>query len=72
MGSWRVPKAETDPTSLSSKSVISGSASQLGRLILFARGLLLKVEQRQFQLSLGVRWVFFKPTFATLQGIALK
>lgn len=71
MGSWRVPKTETDPTSLSSQSVISGSASQFDRLILL-QGLLLKVEQRQFQLSLGVEWVFFKPTFATLQGIALK
>lgn len=68
VGSWWVPKAETDPICLSS-SAVSESSSQLVCLILM---LLLMLVQRQFWLSLGVRWVILKPTFATLQESTLK
>lgn len=64
-------KVETDPVSLSSKSTISGSASQLGHLILVP-GLLLILPQNQLGLCLGFGWVILKPIYVTLQEIALK
>lgn len=64
-------KVETDPVSLSSKSTISGSASQLGRLILVP-GLLLILPQNQLGLCLGFGWVILKPIYVMLQEIALK
>lgn len=51
---WWVPKVETDPGFLLSKSAISGSASQLDHLILVP-GLQLLLAQRHPGLCLGVR-----------------